>query len=377
MALTLGLAYLLPNEYRGTAESLRNGRGTWSHSLTFCVLVSLVSALVGAIFGFLPITGGPLLGSALSMAGLLSMGILCAQVGRATGRLHQAVVGAVAAPLPPVVWVVGYWGGLSTTGTNRWSAVACVAAAALMSRSLRHGTLRPHAIDKEVLRSSIGRAGPLVPHLICFGLVIQGIRVTSWDDTSSELLLSHQLMLCASIGFTLLASFNSLFSVTMQTSEVEEYHGSLSSHLRRYAIVGAASCLFVIGTATYVVHRDGSSTGTEAASIPAFLALATANVTFYYSLSAQFLRRASTKPIALSSSVTLVLFVGAMLVDGGGITHQLGAYAAATFALPAVLLCCQRAARAPRTHTLSTSGAIIYVAAFSEIAVLLLAAGAL
>jgi hypothetical protein len=191
------------------------------------------------------------------------------------------------------------------------------------------------------------------------------------------LLLSHQLMLCASIGFTLLASFNSLFSVSMQTSEVEEYHGSLASHLRRYAVVGAASCLLVIGTAAYVVHRDGSSTGAEAAAIPAFLALATANVTFYYSLSAQFLRRSSTMPIALSSGATLALFVGAMLVDGGGIAHQLGVYAGATFALPAVLLCFQHAARAPRAHVLSTGAAIVYAAAFSEIAVLLLVAGAL
>ena len=359
LTLTLGLTYLFPNKYRGIDLSRRSQRGPWSNELTACAFTSIAAILVG---GFLSaLTSDPTwltVATVLALSGLFSIGIVCAQVGRATTRLRLALFGATAAPVPPIAWAVLNDLGVLAKPSARMVCALCAIVGLAIAFNLRQALLPPALLNWSLLRSDLAQSLPLVPHLLSFGVLVQGIRLTaSWSESADLLLIAHKYMLGASIGLTSLASFNSFFTVVMQSQGDGSFRSSLRTALRRYVQVGFVSCALVL-IATLIVQMQVETATDQSAAIPLLLTAAVLNVAFYYSLSAQLIRLASTTSIAVASSLAVVVFFLAffLAVPADSIVGQSFGYAAATSLLPLTLLLFDRFT----SRSLARGAAVLY-----------------
>lgn len=358
LVTTAGLAYTFPNLYRGIPEKARRESGAWSASLAICLTTTSTCVIIGVVLSALDSQLLNILGAVFSMTGILGIGIVVAQVGRATSRLFPVFLGALAAPLVPMAWVVGNEFGAPARHVNFLASIAAVFLCLLICLTLNRQAVPSQRSDFASVRPQLCRALPLVPHLVLFGLLIQGVRLTgTWSGDDEILLLSHQVALCASIGYTLLASFNSILTVSLQTESDTGYGVALSRTLNHFVVVGTSAAMLSASAVLFLCL--GGTLGTKSLIIAPLIALSVCNVAFYYSLSCQLMRDGRTSALPVSSGAAVVALIGSGAILNGSLIALSFGYAISTSLLPAVLLVAS--SRGPSRLTLSKGASWLYL----------------
>jgi hypothetical protein len=250
----------------------------------------------------------------LSSGALSAMAIVGLQYARIRDSLLVALAAACAGPSAPIAWILldRAGGGLSLSAS-----IVCITQAvgvALLAIPLVGSMCRLSWSDlrgASYLRTSL----LMLPHLLAFSVLMQGIRLTSVVFDRSQLLLgSHDLMLAMTIATTLVVGFHSLISVRVQSAPEASFASQLRRFERQYLALGA-----VASTALYVLLS------TE----PRFLlpdlprttpverlifASGIASICGYYFLSTQCLRMGRTGLLAVVSVSSCLAFYGANFV---------------------------------------------------------------
>lgn len=356
LTLSLGVSYLLPNLYRGTDPSLRRVRGPWSGALSISMVLPAALAMGGLGAALIPSTSPrlDLIVAVISSSASLAFGVLTAQIGRIVERLRLVLLGVSAPVILPALWLAVRELDLGTGATVVFAsaqALYCLACFCV----LRSGAEFRRLPWKQL--RTLGSVS-LVPHLVLFGVIIQGMRVPASFGGAGQLVVAHQLMLCASVGYTLLASGNAQLSVALQVADPSDLDRVLRTSARRYSVLSVTSAIAaliaVLAAQTYASTSHSSLVGALAVTM---IPLCVLNVGFYYSLSTQFMRASKTSPVLLSSSSSVAILAASSLLpqvrDSTSLT--LVAYAFVTAILPAPLLF-----RRGQLSTLSTRSASCY-----------------
>lgn len=340
LVASLGIAYVVPNYFRDHGAADRRGTGPWSTPARVAVASCL--AVDGAGLLALVASEGrtPWLttAAACAVAALLALGVLLAQIGRASDRIGLTVAGLATSPGVAAIWL-----GAVVALDGRTAATVAAVLAMVVGSGLVVACLRPYlgrtggtpGVVGHVLRAAL----PMVPHLVCFGILVQGVRVVAIFGDDAELTTdAHQVMLVISVGLTLLASVNSYLGPRLQSAARPDYPRLRAAATRAFVVAGPATGLVVLaglwGTSVLgLVSLDARGVTFVAA---AYVAAAFAA---YYSLSAQFVRELMTVPLAAASALALAALLAiAAALPLRDLDQMLGAYAAAVTVLVAVLL---------------------------------------
>lgn len=309
LVASLGIAYLLPNLFRGAALGPRGNSGPWSRPTRIAILSCAVCYVAGIVLlSFSQWRTAAVSGSALVVAAVLGLSVLVAQIGRSVDSLGLTVLGLCGAPTVSLAWLAA----LSFVPQSH----AAFVAAALMSAwvLVQLALLVPfvRSAGRGVSESGLlSRSLPLVPHLLFFGLLMQGVRAVALVDGDAVTLSdAHNLMLIISIGMTLLASINGYLSPKLQASSEADLAGRLDSSMTVYAVSGiAAAAVTVIA---YVSMASAGVIRPAASDTAGMVAYCVIAASAYYSISSQFLRDFSTVPLAISSGAA----AGGLLLPG-------------------------------------------------------------
>ncbi|MBT0993097.1 hypothetical protein KIN34_02160 [Cellulomonas sp. DKR-3] len=343
LPLTLGVAYLLPNLARGWAAPLR--RGPWSPYVTLAWGVSGAAVAVGGVLVVAAALGAPtgVAGLTALAAGAVAAGVMGCQLARLTGRRGLMAGSAVGQALLPVTWWVATVAGMGARSAGL--AVLVVAASGLAA--LVHRTrglaapLRRSDLDVRFLRS----AAVLVPHLLVFAVLMQGLRLVA-TGSPADLLAAHLVMLVVTVGATLGGSLHAILAARVQSAPDDELAARAAANARAYALVGAALGLAVAVGAHVAPAFVGAFPRVGVAGLVA-LATVLPSVMTYYATSGLALRSGRSGVVAASSAAAVAVLLAAQpLVAGGTTSEQAVAYAVAVAVLP-VVGACLTAARCP------------------------------
>lgn len=331
LPLTLGVAYLLPNLARGARAPL--GRGPWSPYVRLAWWVSGAAVAAGGVLVVAAALGAPTAVAGLTAvaAGCVSAGVLGCQLARLTGRPGLMAASAAGQALLPVTWCLATLAGLDARAAGLVVlAVAVPAVAALVHRTRALAApLRRDGLDPRFLRSAL----VLVPHLLVFAVLMQGLRLVA-TGRPADLLAAHLVMLVVTVGATLGGSLHAILTVRVQAAPDADLAARAAANARAYAVVGA-----VLGVAVAVgVHVAPALVDGFPRTGPAGLvALATVlpSVMTYYATSGLALRTGRAWVVAASSATAVVVLLAAQpLVAGATTGEQAVAYAVAVAVLP-------------------------------------------
>ncbi|WP_273653632.1 hypothetical protein [Cellulomonas fimi] len=327
VVVSLGIPPMLPTEARERAT----GSGT-SVTATICAAVSCGMCLSGLVVAAFP--GRAVLALTLGQAGLLSLSTLVQVVARLRNAPRQMVVAA----LPPLVLPAGTALTSALGGGLRLGALgtcaAGVAVAIVVARPyLRHSrSPRPHALKRQ-----LGRSLLLVPHLVAFAIIVQGLRLSGAVIANGAVPVPlHHLALAAGVATTVLASVHGLLTVDVQLAGEDDLTSAVTRAGRRYAALGAGcGALVLLGVALLPIalpearHPDLDVQLMLAAVFPA--------MTAYYATSAGLLRRGSTAQISATSIiVAAVLLSSSVALHGDVVRLAVGLFLVAALALAPV-----------------------------------------
>jgi hypothetical protein len=275
------------------------------------------------------------LGLAVAVAGGNVLGIAGQQVARIERRLGLLAVATLTNLLLPAGWLAA----ALATGSPSWSAVL------LSAGFLAYSVLAGRAIggaDRVRLRTLLPilrRSAPLVPHLLAFGLLAQGIRFTSGlSATPAVLLQAHFVMTFLGMGMTVLSAVQSIVSVDVQVASAEGLPRASRRSLGVLTASGAITGAVVVGV--YASPLRGLFAGAAAPDglLLVALALPLPLQGVYFALNNLYLRAERTVELAAASCTTAVLFVAAeVLLRPPSVTLSLLLYDLVLTLLPALL----------------------------------------
>lgn len=332
LVASLGISYVLPNTFRSTAVGQRRGGGPWSKPLRVALGVSALISAGGAILSFVPDASYRVhvVAASLAVAGTIATGVTVAQVGRTTDRLGLAMLGQFMVPAVAAIWLTSYYISDSDVQQIRLSCTLMLGCAALLASLLVPYLRRCERGDDEDLNRLFRAAGILLPHLLLFGILMQGVRIIAVIDGSSsdEVGDAHNLMLAVSVGYTLLASINSYVAPRLQAVREDEYSEELSKALKVYAVAGVAGVICV--WTTIGLFSLGSFLSEIDLATYVFVAASLIAIAAYYSMSAQFMRILRTAPLTMASAVgvltlTIPVAVGAQLTFDRSVSNMAAA----------------------------------------------------
>lgn len=347
LLVTLGIPFVLPNTFRSAGRDSRHNSGPWSIPLRIALAFSVSIGTAGVFQSALPANthSEELTAATLAMAGATAAGIATAQVGRAAGRLALVIVGQLAVPATAVAWLVAIHTSDDHAQRIRIACVLMFSCQAILAFLLRR-YLGKCPTDSAGLRRLIMAAALLIPHLLMFGVIIQGARIIAVIGGKPPIVVdtAHTLMLAFSVGLTFLASINSYVAPHLQATPDDAYPNTLDRSLRIYSFA-AIGAVVAVWLTLWIFNRASLLTGVTAANY-AYVAIALISVGTYYSISAQWVRRLRTAPLTIASTVgatTLVaptIFGAQFSLDG-----IVANFAAACITLPAVITIISRVSR--------------------------------
>jgi len=347
LVVTLGIPFVLPNTFRSAGGDSRHNSGPWSIPLGIALVFSVSIGTAGVFQSALPANthNEELIAATLAMAGAIAAGIATAQVGRAAGQLNLVIAGQLAVPATAVAWLAAIHTSEDRAQRIRIACALMFSCQAILAFLLRR-YLGKCPTDSAGLRRLIMAAALLIPHLLMFGVIIQGARIVAVIGGKPAIVVdtAHTLMLAFSVGLTFLASINSYVAPHLQATPDDAYSTTLNRSLRIYSLAVIGSVIAVWLT-LWIFNRASLLTGVTVANY-AYIAIALASVGTYYSISAQWVRELKTAPLTIASTVgatTLVaptIFGAQFSLDG-----IVANFAAACITLPAVITIISRVSR--------------------------------
>jgi hypothetical protein len=341
LPLTLGLPYLLPNEFRGSRKEEWTGTGPWSASLTVATWASVAAAACGFALtltaAFLDFDGIALVGSWLSAAALIAGSIMATQLARITmnvpkmlmstwGNLAVPVTALALLPLNPTYVI-------SALGIATVSLAGTIYFAAAARRQLISLSSGLSQLGRTIIRQAV----VLIPHLFAFSVLMQGLRLsTSLVGSTRDLVSAHLLMLLVSIGGTLVASIHALIVVRVQTSSVQDLSTNVLKNSRIYLTLALSGSLASLAAAKLAPFALEGFPLLDAQGALAFASVIPSLV-MYYALSGILLRSGATHLLLAASVSAVATFLILSVVFGpGDINEALAAYAISMTVLPFV-----------------------------------------
>lgn len=313
LVIPLGLPYLVPNLYRGTTIEQRRGHGEWSDAISFTVAALVTSALLGATWTV--VAPESTLGPSVGVGAMIGMGITIAQVARARSAVPLMAVGASLQVLVPTWWLVA--GALRPAFPHASVTFGLLASAsvALSACSIRSQLRRGR---RGGLRGQLRLALPVVPHLLAFGVLVQGLRLASAASGQPGLALEgHYLMLALSAGLALLMSGHAMVAVEAQAMTDEDLASGTPRYVRDYLLLSTGSGLGTVIALWAVVEYLAPVHMAYPTWVWILLCSVVPVLGIYFSFSTMLLRGNRTRALATSSLVALALAVlGSLLVPG-------------------------------------------------------------
>lgn len=332
LVLTLGLPFVLPNYFRGAKLEGHRRSGPWSPVVAVSVAVplavlvgGLISWSVGLIASTVALTG--------AYAASLSLSMTAAQLARVRGSLTSLALSLTPQVLLPFLWLAGVLLLLSANANVVQTVVALSGVSVLLAIGQLAWIGAPARAWLPALRVVSRHALPLLPHMLAFAFLLQAPRIlVGVLGSRSELHEMHLLLLVVNAAATLIASFNSILVVHIQTVSDDDFENQWKRFAWRYAGIGLFTSLFsmaaILGGARLGLFgniRVDYSRGVLLASVPATLCC-------YYAVSSLIVRDAKTWILPCASGFSASLFVGVCLV------HHEAATSAGLFALSALCL---------------------------------------
>lgn len=337
LPLTLGLPYLLPNLHRTETKEAVERREQVLRALSTVASLTAFAAVALAALGVLTRVATAPLALALALAGGVSLGITVQQLARIRRRLRVMVVATLANLLLPGGWLVGEL----ITGNAAWSALlACALFLAYDLVARRHLAPRARRFDPVTLRRVLRRSIPLVPHLLAFGVLAQGVRFAAplIGTPEAGLLQAHFVMTFLSMGMTGVAGLQSIVSVDVQLAAPDAVRRVFRRSLVALAAAGVAVAAVVVGIYASPLRMLFSGAAAPEPLLLAALALPLPLQSVYFALNNLYLREERTVELAMASGITAVSFLTAELaLRPPTLTLSLLVYDAALAALPVLL----------------------------------------
>lgn len=343
LPLTLGLPYLLPNFFRNVDITAWRGKGPWSAVITVGVSVATCAAVIGLGVTFMGAyfslgRSVAITGTSLSAASLVASSILTAQTARLLDSVPRMLLSTVGNLAIPVFWLAlapfKFSLGEMTLAFG-FLTLCCVGAQSFCERSR---LVSFGAVCRSLAPKTVQSALLLVPHLLLFSTMIQGVRLASTVLGSPSLVDAHNLMLLVSIGATLVAALHSLLTVRIQSANDKDLANRTRRNALLYAVMGVLggvllfSAVRVLGE---IVPTFPSLNTAEAAAFSTVLP----SLVAYYAVSGLILRENATHLLLISSATAVAVMYGPLLLLGdASLSTSLVIYALAAAILPSVSL---------------------------------------
>lgn len=320
MPLSLGLPYTLPNLFRASEdpEALAVSR---QRARLFQRLIAAIftgSAILGMVLAFSTTDSSALTGLALALclAAGLGLGTTLQQLARIRGRVGIMVLASCASICLPAFWFLSSLLGIDVAAMHHVTAVALGAVALGFALVVARLAPASERLDPAPARFStlalIAKSATIVPHLLAFSALMQGLRVIMAlrGAPSAELESAHYISLFLNIGFVFISSMHSILAVRMQTAQSSA--AVIAPTARKYALLGALSSVGVmvaVGTPIRLAFADFDELSPETVAL---LGLVPGIMCAYYFLSTLSLREFRGGRLAFISVTALAawLFLG-------------------------------------------------------------------
>lgn len=309
LPLTLGVPAMLPNAFRRSADGAYLKPGSWAGPLRLIGAILCAVMVVGSVLGIVAVSSGLPLGSVVltaSYAAGMGTWLISAQVARIRDSIGLMTAGALLNPLLPLAWIVfavmGLPAGVAVCATALLIDASCLGIWVSMRGLLRAGESRPAADARNALAVAV----ILVPHLMLFAVLVQGVRLSAILVGRPSLLEMAHL---ASLGLTMISvlinSIHALLSVRIQTADDPDLPGAVKATSAGYGALALGST--VITQVFYFVLPVISGVDVPV-SVAAPLGLAVPALTVYYACSAIQLRTGSAFRLLAASGAAVVLW---------------------------------------------------------------------
>lgn len=342
LPLTLGIPFTLPNLYRGASSPLRGAAGPWTAPTRFagtvCALASCIAVLIAICGLFWPALTDA--SATIATAGATGAAILVVQLARIRRNTVLMLTGLAMYPLAPLIWLITLHNtdGRTQTSTLIFGSVMVLATLTALQRSSALPPARSVSTCAREASSTIRTSAPLIPHLLCFSGLMQGIRLGVLIAGVDLLVVpGHLVMLIIGAVTSVVTSVNAVLAVGIQAAD----DSSLRAKARRNAqAYGALSVFAATSTAAGLLLAPIAVTSFPHLSVSDLLLAAAAATAccFYYSLSAFALRDNRT---GLLASTTVLCFLGSsavyIFVAPASLSSALLIYSSTMMALPLIL----------------------------------------
>ncbi|MDJ0315357.1 hypothetical protein [Arthrobacter sp. H35-D1] len=328
LPLSLGLPFILANYFRDSTQKSVAKRYFILSTLLLLSSLGLLIGIVIAIFTRHDISSSAL---AFLLSGCVVLGSTVQQLGRISVNLRQFLFGLSANLLLPAVWL----GVLLSFGkSNVWISTLFVACFFVfscflfrsVSKSLPSSWLKNYYryFDRSLIRLSI----PLVPHLLAFAMIMQGVRMSaSWTGSPTDIEIGHQVMLILNSGVLVVASIHGVLSVEMMSSTESRLKMRLRAYSIKYMAIGAVSSVAVMAAFLLPIDLVMGGMPRFDIAIVALMATVPVCITVYNFLATILMRHHKTKSLAIISLATLAIwFISFLFSSSQNIEHLLVGY---------------------------------------------------
>ncbi|MGX5772896.1 hypothetical protein ACWKWN_19335 [Microbacterium trichothecenolyticum] len=298
-------------------------------SVRLAIAASLVSVLLaGTSMAYPPLAGIALSGS---VAGATAMAAVVQQFARIRWSASWMALGLLGNIAVPLSWLLL---GLAQVPTSLLvPLVAAVLALVAMTqaavvRSLDRPATARRGLLKEILRVSV----PLVPHLLAFGIVTQGIRLTAVLSAGvghvgqESVAQASYVMAFVAVAFTTIASVHGLLSTTLQQTRRAELNRQLPLVGLAYGILGAFAAValaIILATPIRLIFKGFAQL--ELFEIGAIAAVPAALVC-YYLQSTLLVRDSKTPTVSVISCTVVGLLLVLSNLFATSLTQLIGVY---------------------------------------------------
>lgn len=214
-------------------------------------------------------------------------------------------------------------------------ALACV----LVRLIVRVSRSCDEPVESPALRSVLATAVPLVPHLLAYGSLMQGMRLVAIASESVELITGvHYLMLIVNAGLAVVAGVHSFISVKLQLQTDVIFSARAARVSALYGLLGLFASGVVVAIAASPISALFMQFPGLSLKIVFGVFVLIVSVCIHYFLSACCVRSGSSVLLPFSSLATLVILWAALPLFSPSSIDEITLYFSATVALLPVLL---------------------------------------
>lgn len=345
LPLTLGLPFLLPNFFR---QNEVNGAAmaNAAYSIRTIAVASLAAQVVGLILAAVGSGNGwptNYAGPALVFGGLICAGSTLQQMARIENRVGLMILGSsynVSLPLVTLMCVRFTDSGLGLpVMISAGLASLGVIQVLLCLRTVQRFDIS-HESRAEV-RHVLATSLPLVPHLLAFGVLTQGLRIPTMFGSSTEsTLTAHFTMLFVGLSLAVVTGINSVLAVTIQRAAEDQVGSVLTLMSWAYGALGllASAALMCVYRSPVRNLFDGAPQFSRIEI--ALLAFIPSAFCSYFFLSSLMIRYRRTWGLLCSSGPVAIGYAALAIWaerSGTDVQLQMEVYAVSLLALPVLV----------------------------------------